>query len=123
MAPRRKTAAIGSYSLKEALPKELEQALMSSFIASEKGLARAHILVASKHNKGARTKISLGSCTRGDVKAVATPVFPRLLLDGVVPPFCDFLLAILEHYNIRPLHLHPNSVPALASLCTSVRPS
>lgn len=42
------------------------------------------------------------------------PVFFHSLFAGLVPPFFDFLLAILEHDEIRLLHLHPNCILVLA---------
>lgn len=41
-------------------------------------------------------------------------VFFHSLFGGLVPPFFDFLLAIFEHYQIRLLHLRPNSILILA---------
>ena len=42
------------------------------------------------------------------------PIFLHTLYAGLVPPFSDFLLAILEVYQIQLLHLHPNSILILA---------
>ena len=42
------------------------------------------------------------------------PIFLHTLYAGRVPPFSDFLLAILEVYQIQLLHLHPNSILILA---------
>ena len=41
-------------------------------------------------------------------------IFLHTLYAGLVPPFSDFLLAILEVYQIQLLHLHPNSILILA---------
>ena len=38
------------------------------------------------------------------------PIFLHTLFAGLVPPFSDFLEAILETYQIQLLHLHPNSI-------------
>ena len=57
------------------------------------------------------------------------PIFLHTLYAGLVPPFSDFLLAILEVYQIQLLHLHPNSILILAifaHLCEAyigIRPS
>ena len=42
------------------------------------------------------------------------PIFIHTLYAGLVPPFSEFLLAILEVYQIQLLHLHPNSILILA---------
>ncbi|KAE8798871.1 hypothetical protein D1007_25839 [Hordeum vulgare] len=42
------------------------------------------------------------------------PIFFHSLFAALVPPFFDFLLAIPEHYGIRLLLLHPNSILVLA---------
>ena len=57
------------------------------------------------------------------------PIFLHSLFAGLVPPFADFLEAILETYQIQLLHLHPNSILILAIfayLCEAyigIRPS
>ena len=57
------------------------------------------------------------------------PIFLHTLFAGLVPPFSEFLEAILETYQIQLLHLHPNSILILsifAYLCEAyvgVRPS
>ena len=56
-------------------------------------------------------------------------IFLHTLYAGLVPPFSDFLLAILETYQIHLLHLHANSILILsifAYLCEAyigIRPS
>ena len=42
------------------------------------------------------------------------PIFLHTLSAGLVPPFSDFLEAILETYQIHLLHLHPNSIRILS---------
>ena len=42
------------------------------------------------------------------------PIFMHTLFAGLVPPFSDFFLAVLERYQIQVLHLHPNSILVLA---------
>lgn len=42
------------------------------------------------------------------------PIFLYFLIAGLLPPFSDFFLAVLEHYQVRMLHLHPNAVLTLA---------
>ncbi|KAE8767700.1 hypothetical protein D1007_60901 [Hordeum vulgare] len=39
----------------------------------------------------------------------AYPFFLHNIYPGLVPPFSDFFYSILSHYQIRALHLQPNS--------------
>ena len=36
------------------------------------------------------------------------------IVAGLVPPFSDFFYAVLSHYKLHALHLHPNSVLLLS---------
>ena len=45
------------------------------------------------------------------------PAFLHSIVVGLVPPFSDFLLAILTHYDIHLLHLQPNFI-AIISIFT-----
>jgi hypothetical protein len=49
-----------------------------------------------------------------DLPAMAYPLILHCVTAGLVPPFSLFFTAILEHYHISVLHLHPNSVTILA---------
>ena len=42
------------------------------------------------------------------------PLFVSAIAAGLVPPFSEFFLSVLNHYNLQALHLHPNSVLLLA---------
>lgn len=37
------------------------------------------------------------------------------IVAGPVPPFSDFFYAVLRHYRLQALHLHPNSVLLLST--------
>lgn len=64
-----------------------------------------------------------------EVEDDIVPIFINFLTVGLVPPFFDFFLAVLEHFQLHMLHLHPNVVLVLAifaHLCegfVGVRPS
>ena len=36
------------------------------------------------------------------------------IIAGLVPPFSEFFYAILRHYGLQALHLHPNSILLLS---------
>ena len=42
------------------------------------------------------------------------PIFVNFLAAGLVPPFYDLFLVVLEHFQLHMLHLHSNTVLALA---------
>ena len=42
------------------------------------------------------------------------PFFMNSVVAGLVPPFSDFFYAVLSHYKLHALHLHPNSVLLLS---------
>ncbi|KAE8778579.1 hypothetical protein D1007_48478 [Hordeum vulgare] len=43
------------------------------------------------------------------------PLHLHALLSGVLPPFSSFLVAVLSHYEIHTLHLHPSSLVLLSA--------
>src|SRR3954466_6771319 len=42
------------------------------------------------------------------------PLFISSITAGLVPPFSEFFLSVLRHYDLQALHLHPNSILLLA---------
>ena len=84
-----------------------------------------HLVAASTNEHGATEMRPAGS----RLAEGFYPIFLHTLYAGLVPPFSDFLLAILEVYQIQLLHLHPNSILILAIfayLCEAyigIRPS
>ena len=42
------------------------------------------------------------------------PFFINTVVTGLVPPFSEFFYAVLRHYGLHTLHLHPNSVLILS---------
>ena len=60
---------------------------------------------------------------------MTVPIFLNFLAAGLVPPFSNFFMAVLEHFHLQMLHLHPNAILVLAifsHLCegfVGVRPS
>ena len=85
-----------------------------------------HNLVAASTNEHGVTELRTAGSRLADT---FYPLFLHTLYAGLVPPFSDFLLAILEVYQIQLLHLHPNSILILAifaHLCEAyigIRPS
>ena len=69
-----------------------------------------HLVAADSSEQGATEMRPSGSRLADEFY----PIFLHTLYVGLVPPFSDFLLAILETYQIHLLHLHPNSILILS---------
>ena len=69
-----------------------------------------HLVAAGSNEQGATEMRPCGS----RLAEGFYPIFLHTLYAGLVPPFCDFLLAILETSQIHLLHLHPNSILILS---------
>ena len=71
-------------------------------------------MTACDHNEWKATRIWPGSRPAPELEATTFPFFIHSVFAGLVPPFSDFLCAILAHYQIHLLHLQPNSIFLLA---------
>ena len=102
---------------KEVAPEEAPgplPALEKTRIVNEEGLAKVRLLAGTTTNEWGDTRLWPGSSRRNDLDATAYPIFYHAIATGLVAPFSPFLLAMLEHYQIQLLHLHPNSITILA---------
>ena len=88
--------------------------LGSSTIAPGPALERARLMVASDHNDYGATMLFLASEARGGRTLTSYPFFFHAIFAGLFSPFSTFFTAVLDHYRIWALHLHPNSVLVLA---------
>ena len=89
--------------------------LEASKVLDAEGLARDLPLVAGPSNKFGETRIFPGSAVVERSTGSIQPVFLHSLIAVLIPPFSDFFLAILTHYDIHLLHLQPNSVAILST--------
>ena len=89
----------------EAGPMVLE----ASKILSAGDLDRVLPLVAGPSHKYGETRIYPGSAIVERNEGSVQPVFFHSIVSGLVPPFSNFFLSILTHYDIHLLHLQPNS--------------
>ena len=116
MAPKRASheqkgkAAAQAGTSAAARGKSLTRAMPQTRVAGE-AIARVQHLVAASSNEHGVTEMRPAGSRLGEG---FYPVFIHTLYAGLVPPFSDFLLAILETYQIQLLHLHPNSILILA---------
>ena len=85
-----------------------------STIAAGPALERARLMIASKHNDYGASKLLLASELLQGRALTCYPFFFHTIFAGLVPPFSTFFLAVLDHYRVRPLHLHPNTILTLA---------
>jgi hypothetical protein len=84
-------------------------------ICNEEGLGKVRRLVGSDSNEWGATDIVVGATVNSDLSATHYLFFVHTLLAGLVPPFFPFFLAVLEHYQVQALHLHPDAVTLLAA--------
>src|SRR3954465_5460120 len=80
---------------------------------SEASLARLRRMAAARGTDGARV-FKVGSATPEGHGSTFYPLFVSSITAGLVPPFFEFFLSVLRHYDLQALHLHPNSLLLLA---------
>src|SRR4051812_31226636 len=80
---------------------------------SEASLAQLRRMAAARGIDGARV-FKVGSATPEGRGSAFYPLFVSSITAGLVPPFSEFFLAVLRHYDLQALHLHPNSILLLA---------
>ena len=85
-----------------------------STIAASPALDRARSMIASKHNDYGASALLLASEPLQGRAMTCYPFFFHMVFAGLVPPFSTFFLAVLDHYRVRPLHLHHNTILTLA---------
>src|SRR3954466_9428515 len=76
---------------------------------SEASLARLRRMAAAWGVDGARV-FKVGSATPEGRGSTFYPLFVSSITAGLVPPFSEFFLSVLRHYDLQALHLHPNSI-------------
>ena len=77
---------------------------------SEKNLAATRLMMAVEGNEKGDTKLQAGSTEPEDKGSTFYPFFMNTIVTGLVPPFSNFFYAVLRHYRLQALHLHPNFV-------------
>ena len=117
MAPKKATAASkGQAVVQGGEPAPLQQdrdfepALTGFRFKKKAQLEKVRHMAASATNEHGATVLKTVDNSFGDFY----PIFMHTLFAGLVPPFSDFFLAVLERYQIQVLHLHPNSILVLA---------
>ena len=108
--PKGKAAMRAGTSVAAARGAALEGALPQTRVTAA-AIAKVRHLAAASTNEHGATEMR-PACSR--LTEGYYPIFLHTLYTGLVPPFSDFLLAILEVYQIQLLHLHPNSLLILA---------
>jgi hypothetical protein len=71
--------------------------------------------VGSNSNEWVATDVALRATANSDLSTTHYPFFIHTILACLVPPFSPFFLAVLEHYQVQALHLHPDTVTLLAA--------
>ncbi|KAE8807582.1 hypothetical protein D1007_16122 [Hordeum vulgare] len=94
---------------------QVEPELLLFTVRNLEGLQKLIPLMASAHNEHWATKTWPGSRPTMVPSAMTFPFFFLYIFGGRLPPFLDFFSAVLEHYQIHALHIHPNSIFLLAT--------
>ena len=81
---------------------------------SENNLVATRLLTAGENNKKGKTELQAGSAEPEAKGSTFYPFFMNAVVAGLVPPFFEFFYAVLRHYKLQALHLHPNSVLLLS---------
>ena len=105
MAPRRVKPA--------SSPAWYEPALDAPNV-SEKNLVATRLLTVGENNEKGKTELRAGSAVPEASKSSFYPFFMSSIVAGLVPPFSDFFFAVLRHFKLHALHLHPNSILLLS---------
>ena len=69
---------------------------------------------AAQGSKMGETELRAGSAQPEAKGSTFYPFFMSTIIAGLVPPFSEFFYAVLRHYRLQALHLHPNSVLLLS---------
>ena len=70
--------------------------------------------MAGSANNGGETVLRVGFAGPETLAENFYPFFLHSIFAGLVPPFSSFFYAILNHYGLHALHLHPNSILLLS---------
>ena len=81
-------------------------------LVSEKRIAAARKVLAEEFIGGDQLEIRSGASPQQDGEVVT---FHDFSVMGLLPPFSDFFMAVLEAFGLHMLHLHPNAVLVLAT--------
>ena len=84
-------------------------ALEASSVGDSGTLATVQCMVAAPSNEHQATVVHPGAAYPGTLSMKTYPFFCRSIVAGLVPPFSSFFMAVLNHYQIQPLHLRPDS--------------
>ena len=94
-------------------PAWYEPALSAPAVSEEK-LAAACRMAAGEDDEGREAALRAGSAKPEALGSTFHPFFLNSVFAALVPPFSDFFYAVLSHYNLHALHLHPNCVLLLS---------
>ena len=116
MAPKKASAASkGKAVVQGGEPAATQQVgdfepALTGFRFKEAQLDKVRHMAASETNEHGASVLKPADNAGGGLY----PIFMHTLFAGLVPPFSDFFLAVLERYQIQILHLHPNSILILS---------
>ena len=80
----------------------------------EKNLAATRLMTVVEGSEMGETGLRAGSAKPEAKGSTFYPFFMNTIIAGLVPPFSEFFYAVLRHYRLQDLHLHPNSILLLS---------
>ena len=86
-----------------------EPVLLAPSMAREK-LQTALLLMASEDNEWKGTALQVAAAVPEPANSTFFPFFLHNIYSGLVPPFSRFFYAVLHHYGLHALHIHPNFI-------------
>lgn len=81
-------------------------------IVNGEGLDKVPHLIGMVDNEWGSTRLKVSGAR--DIDVTEALIFVIFFATGLVPPFSSFFWAVLEHFQVHMLHLHPNAVLVLA---------
>ena len=81
---------------------------------TEKNLAATRLMMEAQGSEMGETRLRAGSAVPEAKGSTFYPLFMSTVIAGMVPPFSGLFYAVLRHYRLQALHLHPNSVLLLS---------
>ena len=86
--------------------------LLAPCVAGEK--LQTALLLTARDNEWKETALRVATAAPKPANITFFPLFPHSVYSGLVPPFSRFFYAVLHHYGLHALHIHPNSILLLS---------
>ena len=108
----KKRVATGPTRIAPPPPRVTRALYNPSGFASEEKIAAIRKMLSKEFIGGDQLEIRPGTSPLRDGEVVT---FHDFSVMGLLPPFSDFFMVVLEAFGLHMLHLHPNAVQTLAT--------